>query len=81
MISARKFIQLARQGRHRGASSGERVAHRLAKALHEIGDDLALLDHDTVEGFCMLTKAANGPWQTDASKSEVFNLIALAAGK
>lgn len=74
------FLRAARAGRHRAASSGERTAHRLAAALHDIGDDVALLDGATLEGFLALARAAAGPWRTDDAKHQIYQAIE-AAGK
>lgn len=76
-----RFCQLAQRGAHPAASSGERIAHRLAAALHTIGDNIMLLDDDAVQGFCLLTQLAAGPFHTDDSKAIVFDTIAKAAGQ
>ena len=76
-----RFRKLARRGAHPGASSGERVANRLAKALHAIGDDLALLDPEAIEGACGLVRCMSGPWPTDRLKEVIFNTVRSAAGK
>jgi len=78
--SVNHFLRVAGAGRHRGASTGQRTAHRLAAALHDIGDDIALLDGATLEGFQNLLRAAAGPWPTDEAKHQIFTAIA-AAGK
>ena len=44
---AERFLELARRGRHRGASSGEQRAYRIAKAIIENArgiDDSSLSD-------------------------------------
>lgn len=74
------FGDLARRGSSQGASSGERTAYRLAKALHDIGDDMMLLDADAVSGFATLCSLASGPFHTDEQKSLVFDIIARATG-
>jgi len=74
-----RFCDLAARGRHASASTGERVANRLACVLHELGDDMALLDEDAIRGFYQLAMAAHGPWPTDAAKSTVFTIIRKAA--
>lgn len=76
-----RFRQLARAGKHAGASSGEKTAHRLAVALHNIGDDLAVLDSTVLLGALDLMRCMSGPWPTDASKEAVFRCVASAAGK
>ena len=73
------FSRMAKRGGHSGASSGERVAHRLAVALHAIGDDMALLDAESINGFNELCLLAHGPWPTDKLKTLVFTTIASAA--
>jgi hypothetical protein len=75
-----RFGELARAGRHPAASSGERVANKLAKALHAIGDDMALLDDEAITGFHLLCQLTSGPWSTDADKERVFEMLAHAAG-
>jgi hypothetical protein len=75
------FRRIARNGSRPGASSGERVANRLALALDQIGDDLALLDASALNGACLLIRMMSGPWPTDASKAAVFRTIRQAAGK
>lgn len=67
-----RFRQVARSGKLAGASSGEKIAHRLAKALHGIGDDLALLDSSVLLGALDLMRCMAGPWPTDADKELVF---------
>jgi hypothetical protein len=79
IIQFTRFTTLARHGSSPAASSGERVAHRLAKALHEIGDDLALLDADALDGFHTLCQLASGPWSTDDQKQRIFATIARCA--
>lgn len=74
------FLRTAQRGRSGTASSGERTAHRLAAGLHAVGDDIALLDNCTLEGFLNLARAAAGPWPTDDSKAKIYSAIA-AAGK
>lgn len=74
-----RFCELAKQGKNPAASSGERVANKLAKALHAIGDDMVLLDPVAIEGFCLLCRLASGPWMKDADKERVFETIAKAA--
>lgn len=76
-----RFRQVAAAGKHPGASSGQKVAHRLAKALHAIGDDLAVLDSYVLLGALDLMRCMSGPWPTDASKAAVFKVIQQAAGK
>lgn len=74
-----RFCALAQRGGHPAASSGERTAHRLAAALHTIGDDMMLLDDDAVQGFCRLAQLAAGPFHTDDAKAIVFDTITKAA--
>lgn len=57
------------------------MAHRLAKALHAIGDDLALLDYETLEGALGLMRCMCGPYPTDRIKEVIFNTVRSAAGK
>lgn len=78
---ANPFVWIALAGRCRGASNSERIAHRLAVALHEIGDDLALLDETTLEGFVNIVRASAGPWPTEDAKHQVFQAIAVAGSK
>lgn len=80
-INIARFVEAARRGANPAASSGERVANKLAKNLHSIGDDMVVLDWDTLNGFSCLCQLASGPWRTDEQKSEVFRLIRKAAGK
>ena len=76
-----RFRDIARNGSRPGASSGERVAKRLAVALDKIGDDLALLDSSAIAGACLLIQMMAGPWPTDASKAAVFKILRQATGK
>ena len=78
--SINHFLRTAQRGRSKAASSGERTAHRLAAALHQIGDDIALLDSVTLTGFLNLARAAAGPWRTDDAKHQIYQAIE-AAGK
>lgn len=75
-----RFAKLANRGSQRGASSGEKVANKLAKALRTIGDDAALLDPQAIEGACLLLRAMAGPWPTDESKAAVFRVLEAATG-
>ena len=75
-----RFVKFASRGGP-GASSGEQICRRLAKALDAVGDDLALLDGDTIAGLCMLICAMGGPWRTDAEKEMVFTTVRRAAGR
>lgn len=71
----KRFLDLARRGRAPGASHGERVAHQLAKAIADIGDDFALLDQSAIDGAYLVICAASGPWDTAKQKEAVFKLI------
>lgn len=75
------FRKNARMGRLPGASNGQKIANRLAKALQAIGDDLAILDADTLQGACDLMLCMSGPWPTDRLREVIFNTVASAAGK
>ena len=79
--SVRRFVALARQGARKGASSGEIVANKLAVALQAIGDDMAVLDLDAIQGFAKLCELASGPWPTEELKETVFYHVNLAAGR
>ncbi len=70
-----RFLELARHGRSGAASTGEKAAYKLAKALDDIGDDMMLLDSSALEGFHLLSQLASGPFRTDAEKSTVFDTI------
>jgi len=74
-----RFLTIAQHGRHRGASSGEKTAHQVAQALFKLGDDLAVLDSDTVEGICGMIHCLAGPWPTDGDKEFVMRNIRRAA--
>ena len=76
-----RFVKTARRGGHPAASGGEKVAHKLAKALHGLGDDLALLDADLLLGALDLARLMNGPWPTERFREVVFNTVESAAGK
>jgi hypothetical protein len=78
ILSVHHFIQCARRGRSGAASSGERICRLLAENLAEIGDDIALLDPEALNGYLELCKLAAGPWQTDAEKDIAFSLIQSA---
>lgn len=78
--SLARFVTLARRGASPGSSSGEKTANRLAATLHQIGDDMAVLDDSLFDGFILLCRAAHGPWPTDTAKESAFNHIAQAAG-
>jgi hypothetical protein len=75
-----RFRDHARAGKSAAASSGERVAHKLAKALHSLGDDLMLLDLDSIEGACTLLRLAAGPFATDSAKRNVYLTLRQCAG-
>ena len=75
------FCRISRRGASPAASSGERVANRLALALHRIGDDMAVLDSGAIEGACSLLRCMAGPWATDDRKAAVFRVVKQAAGK
>lgn len=76
-----RFAQVAASGHHPAASTGEKIAARLAKALHAIGDDFAILDGELREGAFDLARLMGGPWPTASSKTAIFRLAAHAAGK
>ena len=75
-----RFVKFASRGGP-GASHGEQICRKLAKALEGIGDDMALLDTDTLEGFCTLVRYTSGPWPTEQSKETVFRFVRRAAGR
>ena len=75
-----RFCELAKRGSHPGASTGERTAHKLASALHKVGDDIMLLDAEAIQGFCHLVHLAGGPFYKDEEKVIVYNTIEKSAG-
>lgn len=79
--AAKRFIYLATAGSQPGASSGEKVCHRIAKALHEIGEDFYSVDSSAIEGACHVMKLMAGPWRTDKDRERIFEYVAKAAGK
>lgn len=79
MTDTEKFLYHAANGAHGAASSGEKIANKIAKALDKIGDDLAVLDHATIEGACEMLRRMSGPWATDRDKALVFDCIHRAA--
>jgi hypothetical protein len=81
IAAVNRFREIARNGSRPGASSGERVANRLALAIEKLGDDLASLDSSAITGACLLIQMAAGPWPTDASKAAVFKVVRQASGK
>jgi hypothetical protein len=74
------FCDAARRGASPAASTGEQIAHRLARALHDVGDDMMLLDQECIEGFSSLCRLAAGPFHTDDQKTIVFDTIRKACG-
>lgn len=70
-----RFVKLAQAGKHLGASSGEKVALKLALAFAEIGDDICLLDREAIQGATLLLKAMAGPWATDYEKHAVYSVL------
>ncbi len=74
-----RFLEAAAAGAHPGASSGEKIANRLAKVLSEIGDDLALVDSEIIDGACLALRTMGGPWPTDEFKRQVFKPLKNAA--
>lgn len=79
--SAKRFLYLAMAGSQPGASSGEKICHKIAKALHEIGEDFSGIDGAALEGACHVVKKMAGPWQTAEEREHVFKCVAKAAGK
>ena len=77
--SIKRFVQIASHG-GKGASHGEQVARKIARTLHAIGDDFAIIDREALEGLCLLILLAGGPYPTDAHKERVFSNIKRAAG-
>lgn len=75
------FERIAARGAHPAASSGEKIANNVAKALHKIGDDLAVLDPDAIEGIRDLIRCMAGPYPTDKFKETTFAIVKRAAGK
>lgn len=70
-----RFRKLAQAGKHLGASSGEKVALKLAQAFAEIGDDICLLDREAIQGATLLLKAMAGPWATDFERNAVYSVL------
>lgn len=79
--AVKQFVTAASSGHRDSASSGERVAAALAKALEGIGDDMSLLDSTLLEGACSLMRCMSGPWPTDEIKTDLFRLVRMAAGR
>jgi hypothetical protein len=77
-LALARFLALAKDGRHPAASSGERVAFQLAKTLDAIGDDMALLDSEAIDGFAVLCHLTGGPWKTDDDKARIFETLSRA---
>jgi hypothetical protein len=61
------FIRLARKGKHPGASSGEKHAHRLAMA---VLDSIDILDDRAVEGLIDFIHYSKGAPETVRSLVE-----------
>jgi len=76
---ANRFLDLAYSGAQGTASSGERVANRVARALEEIGDDMALLDCQAIEALCEVLRTMAGPWQSQQQKDVIFQGVERAA--
>lgn len=55
------FVRLARQGKHRGSSGGEKTARKLA----EVFLDGSAIDDAAIQGFCEFMQAARsiGYWE------------------
>ena len=81
IIRFRKFLKHAEAGAHPGASHGQKIVNAIAKAFDKIGDDVALLDSDTIEGACVMLRWMGGPWPSDACKESVFGRLRRAAGR
>jgi hypothetical protein len=76
-----RFIETARRGAFPGASSGERIANKIANLLGVISDDAAVIDLELIEGACEMLRLQHGPWRTDADKIDVFRLLDRALGR
>ena len=79
MNNLERFVQAATAGAHPDASQGEKIANRIAQALHEIGDDAAVVDRGIIEGAAELLRMMNGPWPTTETKFAVFRTVEKAA--
>lgn len=75
------FVEVARQGSHPASTNAEKVANRIAKTLHTIGDDICLLDSDALQGLCEVLHLMHGPWPTYESKEAIYELVRKSAGK
>lgn len=75
------FLELAKAGQDPTASRGEWVCHKLAAVLHELDDDLMLLDADAVQGAAELMRAAAGPFSSTRAKQAIYLMIAEAGRK
>lgn len=78
----RRFRDAARRGKSPGASSGERIAHRLAKAIHTLAKDgdLQVLDPEIIRGATTLIRFASGPFPSDSTREQVHATIRQCAG-
>lgn len=78
-VAIKHFADVAERGASPAASTGERVANRLAVALFHIGDDFALLDPLVIQGAGHLAAAMASA--ADDLKPGVFAIVRRAAGK
>jgi hypothetical protein len=61
LVELTHFVRLARRGKHRGCSSGERQARNLAKAILEAAP---VLDDSAINGAVkFLVGCAQAPWK------------------
>ena len=75
----KRFLELSAAGARGTGSRSEIVAHRIACALNQIGDDMALLDTGAIASLCAVVRAMGGPWSTQQNKEQIFNAVKRAA--
>ena len=50
-----RFLSLAKKGKNRGSSGGEKRCYKLAKLLNDVIEHAPGTDDTAIKGFCLLT--------------------------
>ena len=75
------FLELAKAGQDPTASKGEWVCYKIAATLHQLDDDLMLLDAEAAKGAAELIRIAAGPFSSAKGKDAIFQMIKAAGHK
>ena len=78
IVGIEQFVRLARAGARPGASSQEKAAAKLARVIHEIGDDFMAMDYDAIGGAGALMQAMAGPFTSEQEEKQIRAFVTEA---